>query len=142
VNTLEELYGKTRKNGFMTENKRRIMIGSYVLSSGFFDAYYLKALKARTLLMQEFDKLFSQYDVLIGPTAPTPAFKLGANTTDPVKMYLNDIMTVPASLAGLPAISVPAGFSKEGLPIGVQLIGSMRSDANLLALARFMEEKI
>jgi aspartyl-tRNA(Asn)/glutamyl-tRNA(Gln) amidotransferase subunit A len=139
VNTLAELYGKTRDEGFVTENKRRIMIGSYVLSSGFFDAYYLQAQKARTLLINEFNKLFETYDTLIGPTAPTTAFKLGENTADPIKMYINDIMTVPASLAGLPAVSVPAGFDESGLPVGVQLIGPMRSDAGLLAIARSME---
>jgi aspartyl-tRNA(Asn)/glutamyl-tRNA(Gln) amidotransferase subunit A len=111
VKTLAELYGRTRDEGFVTENKRRIMIGSYVLSSGFFDAYYLQAQKARTLLINEFDKLFETYDVLIGPVAPTPAFKLGEHTTDPIKMYLNDIM------------------------------GPRQSDAKLLALARFMEDK-
>jgi aspartyl-tRNA(Asn)/glutamyl-tRNA(Gln) amidotransferase subunit A len=137
--TLAELYGKTRDYGFVTENKRRIMIGSYVLSSGFFDAYYQKAQKARTLLIKEFNKLFDEFDVLIGPTAPTPAFKLGENTSDPIKMYLNDIMTVPASLAGLPAISVPAGLNSEGLPIGAQLMGPMKSDADLMALAKTME---
>jgi aspartyl-tRNA(Asn)/glutamyl-tRNA(Gln) amidotransferase subunit A len=139
VETLAELYGRTRDEGFVTENKRRIMIGSYVLSSGFFDAYYLKAQKARTLLINEFDKLFETYDVLIGPVAPTPAFKLGEHTTDPIKMYLNDIMTVPTSLAGLPAISAPAGYSESGLPIGVQLMGPRQSDAALLALARLLE---
>jgi len=139
VKTLAELYGKTRDEGFVTENKRRIMIGSYVLSSGFFDAYYLQAQKARTLLINEFNKLFENYDALIGPVAPTPAFKLGENTADPIKMYLNDIMTVPTSLAGLPAISVPAGTNTAGLPIGVQLMGPMQSDASLLSLARSME---
>lgn len=139
ANILSELYGKTRDEGFVAENKRRIMIGSYVLSSGFFDAYYLKAQKARTLLINQFNELFSSYDLLIGPTAPTPAFKLGENTTDPIKMYLNDIMTVPASLAGLPAISVPAGSSTDGLPIGVQLIGPLKSDAQILALAKSIE---
>lgn len=139
IKTLAELYGKTRDVGFVTENKRRIMIGSYVLSSGYFDAYYLQAQKARTLLINEFDKLFEKFDVLIGPTAPTPAFKLGENTSDPIKMYLNDIMTVPTSLAGLPAISVPAGLTKSGLPVGVQLMGPRRSDAMLLSLARSME---
>jgi len=139
--TLAELYGKSRDEGFMTENKRRIMIGSYVLSSGFFDAYYLQAQKARTLLINQFNELFSKYDMLIGPVAPSTAFKLGENTSDPIKMYLEDVMTVPASLAGLPAISVPAGHSESGLPIGVQLIGPRQSDANLLALARSMEVK-
>jgi aspartyl-tRNA(Asn)/glutamyl-tRNA(Gln) amidotransferase subunit A len=137
--SLSELYGKSRDEGFVTENKRRIMIGSYVLSSGFFDAYYLQAQKARTLLINEFNELFKAYDVLIGPVSPTPAFKLGENTSDPVKMYLADIMTVPASLAGLPALSVPAGTTKEGLPVGIQLIGQRRSDSQLLALTKSME---
>jgi len=137
--TLGEVYGSSRDAGFMTENKRRIMIGSYVLSSGFFDAYYLQAQKVRTLLINEFNDLFSRYDVLIAPVAPTPAFKLGENTEDPVKMYLADVMTVPASLAGLPALSVPAGKTSEGLPVGVQLIGKRRDDALLLALAKSLE---
>lgn len=141
VKTLAELYGKTRDEGFVTENKRRIMIGSYVLSSGFFDAYYLHAQKARTLLINEFNELFKNYDALMSPVAPTPAFKLGANTSDPIKMYLEDIMTVPTSLAGLPAISIPAGVSESGLPIGVQLMGPRQSDAKLLALARSLENK-
>lgn len=136
ASTLGEVYGLSRDQGFMPENKRRIMIGSYVLSSGFFDAYYMKAQKARTLLIDEFNKTFESFDALIGPVAPTPAFKLGENTADPVKMYLADIMTVPASLAGMPAISVPAGTTEAGLPVGVQLIGPRKSDATLLALAR------
>ncbi len=135
VKTLAELYGRSRDEGFMPENKRRIMIGSYVLSSGYFDAYYLQAQKARTLLINEFNALFEQYDMLLLPTAPTPAFGLGENSDDPLKMYLADIMTVPASLAGLPALSVPAGVSQAGLPIGAQLIGPMQSDATLLAVA-------
>ena len=135
VKILAELYGRSRDEGFMPENKRRIMIGSYVLSSGYFDAYYLQAQKARTLLINEFNALFGQYDMLLLPTAPTPAFGLGENSDDPLKMYLADIMTVPASLAGLPALNVPAGVSQAGLPIGAQLIGPMQSDATLLALA-------
>lgn len=138
---LAEVYGKTRDEGFMPENKRRIMIGSYVLSSGYFDAYYQKAQKARTLLINEFNNLFQNYDMLIGPTAPTVAFKLGENTADPIKMYLNDIMTVPVSLAGLPAISVPAGDDENGMPIGVQIMGPAKSDAEILALAKSMEQK-
>ncbi len=136
ASTLGEAYGLSRDQGFVPENKRRIMIGSYVLSSGFFDAYYLQAQKARTLLINDFNKQFESFDVLVGPVAPTPAFKLGENTADPVKMYLADIMTVPASLAGLPAVSVPAGTTDSGLPVGVQLIGPRKSDATLLALAR------
>lgn len=141
VASLAELYGKTRDRGFVTENKRRIMIGSYVLSSGYFDAYYLQAQKARTLLINEFNQLFETYDMLVGPVSPTPAFKLGENTSDPVKMYLADIMTVPPSLAGLPAVSVPAGTTSDGLPVGVQLIGQQKSDALLLALAESLEDK-
>lgn len=139
VQTLAELYGRSRAEGFVTENKRRIMIGSYVLSSGFFDAYYLQAQKARTVLINQFNELFANYDFLITPTAPTPAFGIGENVADPVKMYLSDIMTVPASLAGLPAISAPAGESQSGLPIGVQIIGKMRDDAGVIALAGQME---
>lgn len=141
VRTLAELYGRTRDEGFVTENKRRIMIGSYVLSSGYFDAYYQQAQKARTLLIEAYERLFADYDVLISPVAPTPAFRLGENSEDPIKMYLADIMTVPPSLAGLPAISVPAGVTHAGLPVGVQLIGQRRTDANLLALAKSVEDK-
>ncbi|MFY9227854.1 MAG: Asp-tRNA(Asn)/Glu-tRNA(Gln) amidotransferase subunit GatA [Candidatus Microsaccharimonas sp.] len=141
ANTLLQVYGQSRDQGFVTENKRRIMIGSYVLSSGFFDAYYLQAQKARTLLINNFNDLFKNVDVLISPTAPTPAFRLGENTEDPIKMYLADVMTVPASLAGLPALNVPAGNSQSGLPIGVQLIGQRRDDAKLFALAKTMEIK-
>ena len=141
VKTLAELYGRSRGEGFVTENKRRIMIGSYVLSSGFFDAYYLQAQKARTVLINEFNTLFEQYDFLLMPTAPTPAFGIGENANDPVKMYLADVMTVPPSLAGLPALSVPAGTSTQGLPIGVQLVGRAKSDAALIALAGSMEAR-
>lgn len=139
IATLAELYGRSRDEGFVAENKRRIMIGSYVLSSGYFDAYYQQAQKARTLLIDAYSDLFATYDVLVGPVAPTPAFSLGENAEDPIKMYLADIMTVPPSLAGLPAISVPAGVNDAGLPIGVQLIGQRRSDAQLLSLARSLE---
>lgn len=131
----------SRDQGFVTENKRRIMIGSYVLSSGFFDAYYQQAQKARTLLINAYNEIFSTYDVLLSPVSPTAAFKLGENVGDPVKMYLEDIMSVPPSLAGLPAISVPAGKTSAGLPVGVQLIGQQRSDAQLLALAGSLEDK-
>lgn len=139
--TLGAVYGASRDQGFMPENKRRILIGSYVLSSGYFDAYYLQAQKARTLLIQAFDELYRAHDVLLTPTAPTPAFALGENVADPVKMYLADIMTVPASLAGLPAVSVPAPVKEGALPVGVQLIGKRKDDARLLALARQIEEQ-
>ena len=137
--TLADIYGKSRDAGFVDENKRRIMIGSYVLSSGFFDAYYLQAQKARTLLIQEFDKLFENYDFLFGPVAPTPAYKIGENTDNPIKMYMSDVLTVPASLAGLPALSLPNGTDENGLPIGAQIIGKLKSDAELLAFAREVE---
>ncbi|MFZ2275822.1 MAG: Asp-tRNA(Asn)/Glu-tRNA(Gln) amidotransferase subunit GatA [Candidatus Nanogingivalis sp.] len=139
--TLDEIYGMSRDEGFESENKRRIMIGSYVLSSGFYDAYYLKAQKARTLLINEFNKLFEEVDFLVGPVAPTPAFKIGENAHDPIKMYMSDVMSVPASMAGLPAVSVPAGKTDAGLPVGVQIIGKMKSDASILALANSLEEK-
>jgi aspartyl-tRNA(Asn)/glutamyl-tRNA(Gln) amidotransferase subunit A len=136
---LGEIYGLSRNEGFMPENKRRIMIGNFVLSSGFFDAYYLKAQKVRTLIVEEYKKAFKQFDILVCPTAPTPAFKIGEKTDNPVKMYLEDVMTVPPSLVGLPAISVPAGQTKSGLDVGVQLIGARGSDALILTLAEEME---
>jgi len=136
VHSLEELYKADRNEGLGAENKRRIMVGNFVLSSGFFDAYYLKAQKARTLLIAEYDRAFEKFDVLLCPVAPTPAFKLGAKTQDPLQMYLEDVMTVPPSMAGLPAVSVPAGLAEGGLPVGVQLIGPRRSDRVLLKLAR------
>lgn len=141
ASTLAELYGRSRDEGFEAENKRRIMIGSYVLSSGYFDAYYLQAQKARTLLINDFNNHFENHDLLVGPVTPTPAFGLGENTTDPIKMYLADIMTVPASLAGLPAVSVPNGLSDTGLPIGFQIIGPQGSDNKILALAKELEHQ-
>ncbi len=138
--TLTELYGRTRDEGFVTENKRRIMIGSYVLSSGFYDAYYQQAQKARTLLINQFDDLFSRYDILVSPTTPSTAFAIGANTEYPIKMYLADIMTVPASLAGLPALNVPLGSDEHGLPIGLQLIGRQGDDTTLLEFAKSVED--
>ena len=137
---LNDVYELSRQAGFMPENKRRIIIGSYVLSSGFFDAYYQKAQKARTLLIREFNELFETYDALIGPVAPNPAFKIGENTDDPLKMYLEDVMTVPASLAGLPAVSVPIGRTDENLPVGLQVIGKRKADASVLAIARDGQE--
>lgn len=136
--TLEDLYGKTRDAGFVTESKRRIMIGNYVLSSGYFDAYYQKAQKARQLLIDQFDELFERFDVLVSPVVPTTAFGFGENTEDPIKMYLSDAMTVGVSLAGLPALSVPADTS-DGLPVGVQIIAQRKDDATLFSLARSSE---
>jgi aspartyl-tRNA(Asn)/glutamyl-tRNA(Gln) amidotransferase subunit A len=138
--TLDEVYGKSRDEGFMDENKRRIMIGNYVLSSGYYDAYYQQAQKARTLLVRAFEEQFETFDLLIGPVTPEPAFKLEENTDDPVKMYLTDIMTVSASLAGLPAVSVPAGSTEAGLPVGLQLMAARRMDADMLAFAKVIEE--
>ena len=135
---LSSLYANTREEGFMPENKRRIMIGNYVLSSGYYDAYFKKAAKVRTLIVNDFARTLENYDFLIGPVAPTPAFKLGENTADPLSMYLSDQMTVSASLAGLPAVSVPAGQS-SGLPIGLQIIGGAAKDSEVLAFARIVE---
>ena len=137
--TLEELYGKSRDEGFVAESKRRIMIGNYVLSSGYFDAYYLKAQQARQLLINQFDELFSRYDVLISPVVPSTAFGIGENTDDPIKMYLSDAMTVGVSLAGLPALSVPAAEA-DGMPVGVQMIAQRKNDALLFAVAKSMEK--
>ena len=135
------VYTNTRTAGFMDENKRRILIGNYVLSSGYYDAYYKKAQTVRTLIINEFKKAFEQCDVLVSPTAPTPAFKLGENTDDPLQMYLADIMTVPASLAGLPAINVPVGTTKAGLPIGMQIMAPMKKDYAVLRAAELWGDK-
>lgn len=137
--TLEGLYGSSRDEGFVTETKRRILIGNYVLSSGFYDAYYLKAQQARALLINELDALFANYDVLVSPVTPTTAFGFGENTDDPMKMYMSDAMTVGVSLAGLPALSVPAGLS-DGMPVGAQLIAQRKNDALLFSLAKSMEK--
>ena len=141
IKSLDDVYSKTRDEGFMAENKRRILIGNFVLSSGFFDAYYLKAQKARTLLINAYNDAFKEYDALLCPVSPRPAFKLGENTSNPLQMYLEDVMTVPPSMAGLPAMAIPAGKSKDGLPIGVQLVGPRQSDQVLLNIAAEMEDK-
>lgn len=137
---LQDLYGMSRDQGFGAEAKRRIMIGTYVLSSGYIDAYYRKAQTVRTKLINEFAAAFKDFDVLVGPVAPTTAFKIGENAEDPLQMYLADIMTVSASLAGLPAYSVPVAKDDAGLPIGVQIIGPQRSDALLFSVAKQIEE--
>ena len=139
---LTKLYGLSRSEGFMTENKRRIIMGNYVLASGYFDAYYLKAQKVRTLMINKFEEVFKEYKFLVGPVSPEVAFKFGENTDDPLKMYMSDVMTTPANLAGLPALSLPSITSKAGLPIGVQIIGDINSDAEILALAKQLETKI
>jgi aspartyl-tRNA(Asn)/glutamyl-tRNA(Gln) amidotransferase subunit A len=136
---LDESYEEARERGFEAENKRRIMIGTYVLSSGYYDAYYKKAQTVRTKLINEFAETFKDVDFLLGPTAPMTAFKLGENADDPLQMYLADIMTVAVNLVGNPSISVPAGES-NGLPVGLQLMAPQHGDKQLLALAKAYEE--
>jgi aspartyl-tRNA(Asn)/glutamyl-tRNA(Gln) amidotransferase subunit A len=131
---LVDFVAKTRSAGFGQEVKRRIMLGTYALSSGYYDAYYLKAEKTRTLIKRDFERAFERFDVLVGPTSPTVAFKIGAKISDPVAMYLNDVFTIPANLAGIPGISIPGGFS-EGLPVGVQILGPAFGEATLLRVA-------
>jgi aspartyl-tRNA(Asn)/glutamyl-tRNA(Gln) amidotransferase subunit A len=133
--TLRTMYERTRDRGFGAEVKRRIMLGTYVLSAGYYDAYYLKAQQVRTLLRQDYENAFANVDVVAMPTTPTPAFKLGEKIDDPLQMYLADIFTVSANLVGSPAISVPCGFSPDGLPIGLQLTGRMFDEATLLRIA-------
>ncbi|HMR73298.1 MAG TPA: amidase family protein, partial [Candidatus Saccharibacteria bacterium] len=140
--TLAEVYANSRSAGFMDENKRRILIGNYVLSSGYYDAYYKKAQTVRTLLIHEFNRAFEDVDVLVSPTAPAPAFRLGENTADPLQMYMADIMTVPASLAGLSAISVPMGQTTASLPVGLQFMAPMRRDDLALSIAQQWEEQV
>lgn len=139
ANNLLDLYHLSRSEGFGPEVKRRIMLGTYALSSGYYDAYYLKAQQVRTLIKQDFDQVFEKFDIIIGPTAPTPAFKIGEQSNDPLTMYLNDIMTIPVSLAGIPAISVPCGFVNE-LPVGLQVIGKALDEATLLRVAHAFEQ--
>lgn len=136
---LDESYMKSRGDGFGKEAKRRIMIGTYVLSSGYYDAYYRKAQIVRTKLINEFNEVFRRVDFLIGPVAPTPAFRIGENDSDPLKMYLVDIMTVAANLTGVPSISVPAGLS-DGLPVGLQIMAPQRKDRELLGISKKIEE--
>ncbi|MCP1771228.1 aspartyl-tRNA(Asn)/glutamyl-tRNA(Gln) amidotransferase subunit A [Neisseria perflava] len=137
---LEEMYSNTRAEGFGSEVKRRIMIGTYVLSHGYYDAYYLKAQKLRRLVANDFQTALQGCDLILGPAAPTAAPKLGSNIQDPVQMYLSDIYTIAVNLAGLPAMSLPAGFSSDGLPVGVQLIGNYFSEAKLLNVAHQVQQ--
>ncbi len=132
---LHNMYKKTRSEGFGPEVKRRIMLGSFVLSSGYYDAYYLKALRTKALIKKEFDKAFEKYDLILGPAAPTTAPKLGESLSDPLKMYLGDIYTISVNLAGLPGMTIPVGRDKEGLPIGMQLIGNAFDEKNLIRAA-------
>ncbi len=139
---LIDMYEKTRSDGFGDEVKRRIMIGTYVLSSGYYDAYYLKAQKVRQLIKNDFDEAYKKVDAILTPSTPTSAFTIGEKTNDPVSMYLNDIFTVPINLAGLPAISIPAGLDSKGYPLGLQIIGKAFDEQNILNIAYSMEEKI
>jgi aspartyl-tRNA(Asn)/glutamyl-tRNA(Gln) amidotransferase subunit A len=137
---LIDMYAKTRAEGFGPEVKRRIMLGTYVLSAGYYDAYYRKAQQVRTLIKEDFDRAFEDYDVLLTPTAPTPAFMVGEKVKDPLQMYLSDILTIPTNLAGIPGISIPCGFSKEGLPIGLQIIGKHFDEQTILRVAYTYEQ--
>lgn len=139
---LEEMYRRTRTEGFGEETKRRMMIGAFVLSSGYYDAYYNKALKVKAVIKRGFDRAFEKYDLILGPTAPTTALKLGENLSDPLKMYLGDIYTVSVNLAGLPAISLPCGRDKAGLPVGLQLIGKPFGEREILRAAYCFEQSI
>jgi aspartyl-tRNA(Asn)/glutamyl-tRNA(Gln) amidotransferase subunit A len=137
---LLEMYINTRSQGFGQEVKRRIMLGTYALSAGYYDAYYRKASQGRTLIRNDFEEAFKECDLIVTPTAPTPAFKLGEKTTDPLQMYLSDIFTIPCNLAGLPGISIPCGFSKEGLPIGLQLLAPSFQEEKLIHGAYAFEQ--
>ena len=139
-NGLHNMYKKTRSEGFGEEVKRRIMLGSFVLSSGYYDAYYLKALRTKALIKKAFDEAFAKYDVIIGPAAPTTAPKLGDSLSDPIKMYLGDIYTISVNLAGLPGISVPCGQDSNGLPIGMQIIGDCFKEKNIIRVAYTFEK--
>ncbi|WP_088810863.1 MULTISPECIES: Asp-tRNA(Asn)/Glu-tRNA(Gln) amidotransferase subunit GatA [Listeria] len=139
ANSLEELYKKTRSEGFGDEVKRRIMLGTYSLSSGYYDAYYKKAQQARTLIKQDFEKVFADYDVIIGPSTPTTAFDIDGMIHDPITMYQNDLLTIPINLAGLPAISVPCGLS-DGLPVGLQIIGNHFKEGQIYQVAHAFEQ--
>jgi aspartyl-tRNA(Asn)/glutamyl-tRNA(Gln) amidotransferase subunit A len=138
--SLAEMYANTRGEGFGAEVQRRVLIGTYVLSAGYYDAYYLKAQKVRALIRRDFDTVFDAgVDAILTPTAPSDAFAIGENEDDPIKMYLNDVFTVPASLAGLPGISIPAGLSDRGLPLGLQVLGKMFDEGSVVRVGRALE---
>ena len=139
---LIEMYENTRSEGFGDEVKRRIMIGTYVLSSGYYDAYYLKAQKVRKLIKNDFDEVYKKVDAILTPSTPSSAFAIGEKSKDPVSMYLNDIFTVPINLAGLPAISIPGGYDKKGYPLGLQIIGKTFDEQNIINIAYSMETQI
>ena len=137
---LIDMYKKTRGDGFGEEAKRRIILGTYALSHGYYDAYYLRALKVRTLIKQDFDKVFEKFDCVVTPTSPTAAFKIGEKIKDPLKMYLSDIYTISANLAGIPAISIPCGFTKKGLPVGLQILAKPFNEEMLFRVAYAFEQ--
>ena len=137
---LTDMYRKSRAEGFGAEVKRRILVGTYVLSHGYYDAYYLKAQQVRRLIADDFARAYAQCDVIMGPTAPSPAFRLGAKSDDPVQMYLNDIFTVAGNLTGAPAMSIPCGFDRHGLPIGVQIQANYFAEAKLLNVAHMFQQ--
>jgi aspartyl-tRNA(Asn)/glutamyl-tRNA(Gln) amidotransferase subunit A len=136
---LKAMYGATRDAGFGREVKRRILLGTFVLSAGWYDAYYLRAQKVRTLIRRDFDRAFAEVDAIVSPTSPTPAFRLGEKTSDPLAMYLSDVYTLPASLAGLPAASFPCGQAKSGLPIGIQVASRAHDEATLFRIGAILE---
>jgi aspartyl-tRNA(Asn)/glutamyl-tRNA(Gln) amidotransferase subunit A len=138
---LREMYGQSRDRGFGAEVKRRIMLGTYALSAGYYDAYYLRAQKVRTLIRQDFTKAFEQVDAILSPASPVPPFKLGEKTDNPLSMYLMDVFTLPCNLAGLPGLSLPCGFTKSNLPIGLQILGKPFDEARLLRIARAFERE-
>jgi aspartyl-tRNA(Asn)/glutamyl-tRNA(Gln) amidotransferase subunit A len=140
VKTLSEMYRRSRDEGFGAEAKRRIMLGTYALSAGYYDAYYLKAQKVRTLLTRDFEEAFQKVDAIVTPTSPTAAFRLGEKSTDPLAMYLADIYTVTADLAGIPGISIPCGETKEKLPIGLQILGKHFDEATILRVGHAYEQ--
>ena len=137
--SLEEMYELTRAAGFGAEVRRRVLIGTYVLSAGYYDAYYLKAQRVRTLIARDFARAFERVDCILTPTSPSTAFAIGEKSGDPIEMYLNDVFTVPANLAGVPAISVPAGLSGDGLPLGLQIIGRAFDEETVLRAAEVVE---
>jgi len=138
--SLIDTYEQTRAEGFGAEVKRRVLIGAYVLSAGYYDAYYLKAQKVRRKIAEDFDQAFAEVDALLTPTAPSAAFALGDRVSDPIAMYLNDVFTVTTNLAGLPGLSLPGGLSAQGLPLGLQLIGRALDEGTLFSLAGVIEE--
>jgi len=142
VGDIASLYVESRTMGFGPEVKRRILLGTFALAAGYYEAYYGRAMRARAVLSQDFERAFELVDVIVCPSIPTPAFRIGEKTEDPLTMYLSDIFTVPASLAGLPAISVPSGFSKDGLPLGLQILGPRSGEDSVFAAAAGFEREI